>query len=350
MDAVSVRTDVDEVGRVQLREGLHFPGVSRVHGTVVQQRPVLTLVLRTAVGDGRGDADDVEDFVVQSAHRSARPEVSNRGHSVVEHGVVGQVGVLPRACAGVAAHHVKGRVDASVTDDHLTAVSKVVDGRPTDAHVFNALVRLLAPHLTVVKIVARAAVFERRHVQRHGPSCADGVSIAGHAVVDGGVRLQVVLGDPDDLTLHHQVTHLHVVGRWGVLGRNGRLGTVVDVEHGMRRHGCFHPRVGGKLRGLTQVVLLGKRGRRGQQAEREKGKLFHESGDLSPKYLPHLGEPNHPSLQDLGNVARTVSRPFTFWSRPTWMSVPSGRNTSIRDPNLMKPTSSPRTTSWPGLM
>ena len=162
----------------------------------------------------------------------------------------------------------KGRVNASVADDHLTAVSKVVDRRPTDAHVFNALIRLLAPHLAVVKIVARAAVFERRHVQGHGPGCADGISVTGHAVVDGGVRLQVVLGDPDDLTLHHQITHLHVVGRWGVLGGNRRLGTVVDVEHGMRRHGCFHPRVGGELRGLAQVMLLGKRGRRDQKAER----------------------------------------------------------------------------------
>ena len=175
-----------------------------------------------------------------------RPEVANRGHPVVEHGVVGQVGVFPRACACVAAHHVKGRVDASVADDHLTAVAEVVDG-PSDAHV-NALVGLLAPHVAVVEIVARATVFKRRHVQGHGPSCADGVSVAGHAVVDGGVRLQVVLGDSDDLTLDHQVTHLHVVGRWGVLGRNRRLGTVVDVEHSMRRHGCFYPRVGGELR------------------------------------------------------------------------------------------------------
>ena len=305
----------------------------------------MALVLRPAVGDGRGDANDVEDFVVQPPHCGAWPEVAHRGHPVVEHRVVGQVGVFPRACSRIATHHVKGRVDSGMADDHLTAVSQMVDGRPTDAHVFNALIGLLVPHVAVVEVVARAAVFERRHVQGHGPGSTDSVSIACHPVVDGGVGLQVVLCDADHLTLHHEVTHLHVVGRWGVLRRNRGFRTVVDVEHGVRRHGGFHPRMCGKLRGLSQIVLLGKRWRRSQQTEREKGKLFHESGDLLPKYLPHLGEPNHLALQDLGNVARTVSRPFTFWSRPTWISVPNGKNTSIRDPNLMKPTSSPRTTS-----
>jgi hypothetical protein len=42
-----------------------------------------------------------------------------------------------------------------------------------------------------------------------------------------------------------------------------------------------------------------------------------------------------------GKRANTVSRPVTACSNSTHTSLPTGKNTSMREPNLMNPTSSP---------
>ena len=288
VDAVGVGADVDEVRAVQFREGGHFPSVSAVHGAVVQQGAVLALVFKPTIGHRGGNADDVNDFVVDAPHGCAWPKVAH-GVAVVEDGVVRQIRIFPRACAGVTAHHVEGRVDACVADDDFSAVTQVVDGRPANADVFDAFVWLLAPTASVVEIVASASVLKRRHVQAHGPSRADCRTIARHAVVNGCVGLQVVLGDADDLTFNHQIARLHVVVNEVVGPIDGRLRAVIDVQDRVGRHGGFHPLVDRDLWGI-QNVLLGKRWQREQNAGGQEGKMFHEINSVcASKVSPCLG-------------------------------------------------------------
>jgi hypothetical protein len=60
------------------------------------------------------------------------------------------------------------------------------------------------------------------------------------------------------------------------------------------------------------------------------------------------------SMQALTNtgphyqVASTVTPPFTFWFMATWISASRGKKRSTREPNLIKPISSPCSTSIPG--
>ena len=170
-----------------------------------------------------------------------------------------------------------------MADDHFAAVAHVIDGRPTDAHVFHTLVRLLAPHVAVKEVVAGAAVLKGADVQAHDPCGADRSFVARHAVVDGGIGLKVVLGQAQDLTLDDKIARLNVVCTGEVLRIHRRFGTVIDVQHRVGGHGRLHSGREGDLRGLLKRVLLGKRGRRGQQTEGEKGKLFHQKWIWSPK-------------------------------------------------------------------
>ena len=114
--------------------------------------------------------------------------------------------------------------------------------------------------------------------------------------------------------------------------------------------GAFTRAWAGKLRGLLQVMLLGKVGAAANSGRaRERQNCFMKSVDLVAKVSPHKGDDQTPEAY-FGKVASTVSRPFTFWSRPTWMSEPEWQEHIDAGTKLDEAHLFSQATCCPGLM
>ena len=284
MDRIGVPTEPTKLSAVNLWEGHHLPVGAVVEGTVVQQSPILALVDRIGivpcVSDRRGHADEVYDFIVDAAHSRPRPKVAERRAQIVD-GPSRDGGLQPLLLASRAGHHHQWCREVStcfVGDDHLGAIAHVQNGRPSNANIFKTLQGLLSPKFTVVEVVAGATVVKGPRFKALGPCCTDRISRPCHAVVNGCVGLQIVLRDPNDLTLDDQFAD-HLVGglrRVGAVDRRHRalraiMGVVQSTKRGsparFRNLGC-----------LFQLVLLGHRRCCHAKGKGKKDKMFHRKG------------------------------------------------------------------------
>ena len=170
---------------------------------------------------------------VLTAGRHTGPEFS-------DFDVAGHRGFTPCTVTGVAPCHVQRRINARVANNDFATTRCMHDGWPSDANGLYTFVSDLAPRCTIVEVVTRTAVAERRQLEAHGPSCRNCIRSTSHAVIDGSVRLKIVLGVADDLALYDKVTVLDVLDVRVRLTLQRLLRTVREVGNRMGLHRCGH--------------------------------------------------------------------------------------------------------------
>ena len=188
---------------------------------------------QTAVGRWSGDANDVQTVAVLTARRHTRPELT-------DFNVAGNGGFAPSTSSSITPRHVERCIDARVADNNLTTTRGMHDRWPSDTDGLHTFVGDFAPSGAVVEIVTGSAVAEWGQFKAHGPSGRNRICSTGHAVINGRVRLKVVLGVADDLTLNDQVAVLDVFDVRVRLALQRLLRTVREVGNRMGWHGRGH--------------------------------------------------------------------------------------------------------------
>ena len=250
MNGVSIAAEGRKVGTIQISEAVidDVPGVSAVLRSVIEHRTVLAVVNQTAVGRWGRHANDVQAVTVLTAGRHTRPQLTYS--ELAGNGVF-----APSTSSGITPRHVERCIYARVADNHLTTARGVHDGRPSDADGLHTFIGDFAPSCAVVEVVTGSAVIEWGQFQAHGPSGRNRICSTGHAVINGRVRLKVVLGIADDLALNYKVAVLDVFDVRVRLALQRLLRTVREVSNRMAWHGRSHTQCWRKLGHIFQQGL-----------------------------------------------------------------------------------------------